>query len=275
MACPDDLTVCRPAPSSSAPSSVSGRYAARDAETRALLSEAAEATCKTERIRIQERAVALNQGLALGVARPYHSRGLDAEDIDQVALLGLWKAVLGYTPEYGASFAAYAIPTITGEVKRYFRDHGWLVRPTRSVQEQTMAVKEAASTLRQRLHREPSEPEIADQLGISRTDLERARLADHGFRARSLDAPLPGTDRTLGDSMGSDDDPYTVVDTGLALRSAIRALSDRDRRILRLRFVEGLTQEQVGRHLGISQMHVSRLLGRIVRQLDATLVPAS
>jgi RNA polymerase sigma-B factor len=75
--------------------------------------------------------------------------------------------------------------------------------------------------------------------------------------------------------MGSDDDPYTVVDTGLALRSAIRALSDRDRRILRLRFVEGLTQEQVGRHLGISQMHVSRLLGRIVRQLDATLVPAS
>jgi RNA polymerase sigma-B factor len=138
-----------------------------------------------------------------------------------------------------------------------------------------MAVKEAVSTLRQRLHREPSEPEVADQLGISRSDLERARLADHGFRARSLDAPLPGANRSLGDVLGSDDDPYTVVDTSLALRSAIRDLSDRDRRILRLRFVEGLTQEQVGRHLGISQMHVSRLLGRIVRQLDETLAPAS
>jgi RNA polymerase sigma-B factor len=273
VARPDGLASRRPALSSTA--APSGRYAARDADTRTLLGQALAETSTPVRIRLQEQAVTLNQGLALGVARPYHGRGLDAEDIDQVALLGLWKAVLGYTPDYGTSFAAYAIPTITGEVKRYFRDHGWLVRPTRSVQEQTMAVKDAVSSLRQQLRREPSDPEIADQMGISRSALERARLADHGFRARSLDAPLPGANRTLGDVLGSDEDPYTVVDTTLALRSAIRELSDRDRRILQLRFVDGLTQEQVGRHLGISQMHVSRLLGRIVRHLDGTLAAAS
>jgi RNA polymerase sigma-B factor len=211
--------------------------------------------------------------MALGVARPYHGRGVDDDDIDQVALLGLWKAVLGYSPSPEATFAAYAIPTITGEIKRHFRDHGWLVRPTRSVQEHTLALNQATSTLRHRLGREPDDEDLTRQLEISQAELDRARQAQRGYHAHSLEAPVPGTSLTLADVLPDGDTPYELIDTVLTLRYAIDRLSPRDRQILRLRYTHGLTQADIGRRLGVSQMHISRLLRRIHVTLHDTLVP--
>jgi RNA polymerase sigma-B factor len=211
--------------------------------------------------------------MALGVARPYHGRGVDADDIDQVALLGLWKAVLGYTPSPEATFAAYAIPTITGEIKRHFRDHGWLVRPTRTVQEHTLALNQATSTLRQRLGREPEDGDLTRHLDIDQSELDRARQAQRGYHGQSLEAPVPGTSHSLAEVLADGDTPYELIDTVLTLRYAIDRLSRRDRQILDLRYTHGLTQADIGRRLGVSQMHVSRLLRRIHLILHDTLVP--
>lgn len=244
----------------------------REERTRELLTEALTADPGRRR-RLREQAAVLNHSMALGVARPYHGRGVDDDDIDQVALLGLWKAVLGYTPSPGATFAAYAIPTITGEIKRHFRDHGWLVRPTRSVQEHSLALNQAMSTLRQRLGREPEDDDLTGHLDISQAELDRARQAQRGYHAHSLEAPVPGTSHTLADVLPDGDTAYELVDTVLTLRFAIDRLSSRDRQILSLRYSQGLTQSDIGRRLGVSQMHVSRLLRRIHLTLHDTLVP--
>jgi RNA polymerase sigma-B factor len=211
--------------------------------------------------------------MALGVARPYHGRGVDDEDIDQVALLGLWKAVLGYSPSPTATFAAYAIPTITGEVKRHFRDHGWLVRPTRTVQEHTLALNQATSSLRHSLGREPEDEDLAEHLNISVSELDRARQAQRGYHGQSMDTPLPGTTQTLADTLPDRDDEYELIDTVLTLRRAIAQLPERDRDLLRLRYAVGLTQSDIGDRLGVSQMHVSRLLRRVHAKLQDCLVP--
>ena len=248
-------------------------YAVREEQTQRLLGAAARTPNPDRCRRLREQAAALNQAMALGVARPYHGRGIDDEDIDQVALLGLWKAVLGYTPTPTATFAAYAIPTITGEVKRYFRDHGWLVRPTRTVQEHSLALTHATCALRHRLGREPEDHELATQLDITQTELDQARQAQRGYHGQSLDAPLQGGTHTLADTIPDTDDPYEVIDAAVTLRRAISELPDRDRDLLRLRYAQGLTQTDIGQHLGISQMHVSRLLRRIHTTLQATLAP--
>ena len=159
----------------------------RDTETQRLLRAATLAPCPKDRQRLREKAAALNRDLALGVAYPFHGRGVDAEDIDQVALLGLWKAVLRYTPRDGSTFASYAIPTISGEVKRHFRDHGWAVRPPRSIQERMLALVSAADVLRRELQREPTTQELCRYLGVSTEDLTRASVARAAYQARSLD----------------------------------------------------------------------------------------
>ena len=247
-------------------------YAAREEKTRQLLVEAA-ASAPIRKRRLQERAAILNQSMALGVARPYHGRGVEAEDVDQVALMGLWKAVLGYTPgPTTTTFAAYAIPTITGEVKRYFRDHGWLVRPARTVQEHSLALNQATNALRHRLGREPRDEELAEYLDISTVELDQARLAQLGYHGRSIEMPLPGTTHTVAEALPDRNDEYDLVDATMTLRQAIAQLPDRDRVLLRLRCTMELTQSDIGQELGISQMHVSRLLRRLHTKLQDCLM---
>jgi len=243
----------------------------RDTETQRLLRAATLAPCPKDRQRLREKAAALNRDLALGVAYPFHGRGVDAEDIDQVALLGLWKAVLGYTPRDGSTFASYAIPTISGEVKRHFRDHGWAVRPPRSIQERMLALVSAADVLRRELQREPTTQELCRYLGVSTEDLTRASVARAAYQARSLDVRDLGTERTLGDDLADPTDYYDQAETALTLRRAISLLSDRDRLLLRLRYGHGLTQSEIGQRLGISQMQVCRLLQQISTTLGDTL----
>ncbi|MEP6648361.1 MAG: sigma-70 family RNA polymerase sigma factor [Lapillicoccus sp.] len=251
-------------------SSVRDLYAAREARTRQLLADAA-ATTPGRRQRLREQAWILNQPMALGVARKYHGRGLEGDDIDQVALLALWKAVLGYVRAPGIAFASYAIPTITGEIKRHFRDRGWLVRPTRGVQERSLAFTRAIATLRQELGREPDDHHLTRYLDITPTELACARQAQQGYHGHSLGAPLDGTTHTLADTLPDHESAYDVIDTRLTLREAINGLSERDRRLLHLRYVRGLTQTDIGAQLGLSQMHVSRLLRRIHGSLQGTL----
>ncbi len=271
-------------------------YAARERQTQQLLRDAAAERSPSRKDRLRHEAAALNVDMALGVARRYHGRGIEDDDIDQVALLGLWKAVLGFqsdpapedasaparttgdptsdrSAEHPRRFAAYAVPTITGEVKRYFRDHGWMVRPPRQVQEQTLAVHHAVMSLRQELRREPTEDEVARHAGITRRELDRARQARQGYHVQSTDTPLRADGpATLADTVPDEVDAFSLLDTRLTLGWAIDQLADGDRRLLALRYTQGLTQTDIGSMLGVSQMQVSRLLSRVHRQLHDRLV---
>jgi RNA polymerase sigma-B factor len=249
----------------------SEKYASNEGRTRRLLVEAAEARCPQRRQELREHAVTLNRPMALAVVRAYHGRGIEDDDIDQVAMLGLWKAVIRYVSSPDSTFAAYAIPTIKGEVKRHFRDRGWLVRPIRRVQEQSLALAETTSMLRHRLGREPNDQDLIGSLNISTADLEQARHAQRGYSGVSLDAPQPGATQTLAETLPDTDDVYEGVDTTDTLRWAVDQLPDRDRLIVRLRYNQELSQSDIGGQLGVSQMQVSRLLTRIHRRLRESL----
>lgn len=210
----------------------------------------------------------LNLHLADRIATRYAGRGIDLDDLVQVGRVGLVKAVHGYHPGAGSGFAAYAIPTITGEIKRHFRDFGWVVRPPRRLQELRASISDADARLVHRLHREASSAELAEALDVSLQEFSDALLAGQGYAALSLDAPARGeAGGSLADLVPEPTDPYELVDRTEWLRPALASLSDRQRLIVRLRFVDGLTQAQIGRQLGVSQMQVSRLLSAIVQTL--------
>ncbi|GHB43074.1 alternative sigma factor SigF [Flexivirga endophytica] len=206
--------------------------------------------------------------LATSIAHRYDHRGLERQDLEQVALLGLVQAVRRYDPEQGSGFLAFAVPTITGELKRHFRDHGWAVRPPRQLQEHCLAVRSSAERLAQELGRDPTAAEVAASLGLSVRDVGQARGVDGQYVARSMDAPLDhdgGT--TLSDTLGETATDLDRVDDFETLRPLLRNLKSRERLIVRLRFVDNLTQRQIGQRIGVSQMQVSRLLSDILLRL--------
>ena len=236
--------------------------------TESLLAQLALSRSVHERRRLQQEVVLLNLGLADSIAARYSGRGIDWDDLVQVGRVGLLKAVIGYQASKGAGFPAYATPTIAGEIKRYFRDYGWMVRPPRRLQELHSELGSLEPDLRHRLQRWPSAGELADALGIKPGELSDALVARSGYAALSLDAPTRSdSGLTLGDGLPDDNDPYAAVERAEWLRPALAGLTDRERRIVRLRFVDALTQEQIGRYLGVSQMQVSRLLAGILRRL--------
>ncbi|MEO8517617.1 MAG: SigB/SigF/SigG family RNA polymerase sigma factor [Dermatophilaceae bacterium] len=244
----------------------------RDWFTRNLLRKAATVADPHTRQSLFEEAVLSNQPMARALARQYQQRGVDPEDLVQVAMLGLVKAVRGYRPGVERAFAAYAVPTIRGEIRRYFRDRGWMIRPPRSLQELNRDIRIAEPDLAQRLQRTPTTPELADHLGVDVDAVNAAREAGGGYHGRSLDGRVGDSDQMLCDVVADPDEPYDVVDTVLTLQPALRILSARERSILRLRFVDNLTQEQIGSRLGVSQMQVSRLLTAILAKLRKSIV---
>ena len=247
----------------------------RQALTESILGRLVGSCSDLERRRLQDEAVLLNLALADGIAARYVGRGIDRDDLVQVGRLGLLKAVMGYNPTKGAGFTAYATPTIAGEIKRYFRDHAWMVRPPRRLQELHSEISSVEPNLWQRLNRAPSTGELADALGIEPGELSDALVARSGYTALSLDAPThpyPGQSRTdsvqsLGDDLAGEIDPYAPVERAEWLRPALAALTERQRKIIALRFVDGQSQQEIGRQLGVSQMQVSRLLGGILERL--------
>ncbi|MFF8447433.1 RNA polymerase sigma factor SigF [Streptomyces leeuwenhoekii] len=199
--------------------------------------------------------------MAERLAGRFRSRGESPEDLRQVAALGLVKAVDRYDPGRGHAFESYAVPTITGEIKRHFRDHLWTLHVPRRVQELRNRVRVADQELSRTVSgRRPTVAEIAERAGLSEEDTREGLEALETFTALSLDAELPGGED--GYSLGGPDPALDTVVDREAVRKRLAALPERERAILYMRFFDGMTQSSIAERLGISQMHVSRLISR-------------
>ncbi len=244
----------------------------RGATTARLLDQLHHTDDENEKKALRAEVVVLNMGVARAIAHRYRQRGLAEDDLVQAAYVGLVKAVNGFDPSHERDFLSYAVPTVTGEVKRYFRDFGWTVRPPRRVQELQGQIAKVSSELTQTLGRSPRPSEVAEHVGLDVESVIEALAADGAFTPASLDVPV-GEDgaATLGDLMPDEDVEFASAEARVVLGPAVRRLAPRDRRILELRFFEGWTQEQIARDIGVTQMQVSRLLSRILKDLRAEL----
>jgi RNA polymerase sigma-B factor len=210
--------------------------------------------------------------LARQLASRYRHSGEPLEDLVQVACLGLLKAVDRYDPERGGGFARYAVPTMLGELKRHFRDKGWAVRVPRATQELALKVNEALSSLPSTLGRAARPRDVAEEVGVPVEEVLEAMEAATAYDTASLDAPrAPTADDeswTHGDALGDEERGYELVELGETLRGTLDALPARERLILRLRFERDMTQAEIAECVGVSQMHVSRLLRRSLDRLS-------
>jgi RNA polymerase sigma-B factor len=241
----------------------------RDQATRSLLDQRANSTNEEERQSLLEQAIELNLGIAHSIASRFRGRGVESDDLDQVAYLGLLKAARSYRPDTETPFLAYAVPTIRGEVKRYFRDCSWTVRIPRRLQELQGSIAAARPQLVQDLQRDPTVTELAGAIGVQVCDVEAAIAADGCFSVLSLDRPMDGeSTASLADTIAAEEDSAFERSEAVAvLGPVLNDLAPRERKILELRFVEGHTQADIGAEIGVSQMQVSRLLRGILDRL--------
>ncbi|QCX27840.1 sigma-70 family RNA polymerase sigma factor [Nocardioides jishulii] len=222
-----------------------------------------------EREAFLREIVLLNQCVAESIAMRYVGRGIAPDDLRQVACEALVKAVHRFDPTRDRDLLSYAVPTIRGEIRRHFRDHGWSVRPPRRIQEVQAQVTRATDELAKKHGRDPEVAEVLDEVGISRHEYDQAVQAYGSFRAASLDQPR-GADGSAAWSELMADDPRTEeVEARLTLAPVVRQLPARDRRILYLRFYEDMTQSEIGQELGVTQTQVSRLLTGIYDKVRA------
>ncbi len=251
-----------------APGDRPGARASRDAADRAHIERARREGTPAARAAAVEAFMPLVRSLA----RRYQRGEEPLDDLEQVASLGLLKAIAGFDLERGTAFASFAVPTIVGELRRHFRDKGWTIRVPRELQEMTLRVnkeQEAASTA---LGRPPTPAELAARLNVPVERILEAREAAHAMRPVSLDRPaLPNgeTDgETLIDRFGSVDPGFGRAEDAATVQDLLKRLPERERAVVELRFHEDLTQSEIGERIGISQMHVSRLLRRALAELS-------
>ncbi|MEU5485988.1 RNA polymerase sigma factor SigF [Streptomyces mirabilis] len=215
--------------------------------------------------------IEMNMSLVQYAARRFRGRGQDEmEDIVQVGTIGLIKAIDRFELTREVEFTSFAVPYIVGEIKRFFRDTTWAVHVPRRLQEARIQLAKATEELRSRLGRMPTVKELSQLMCLSEEEVNEARLASNGYASSSLNAAITsGEDgeAALADFIGIDDNALELVEDFHALAPLIAGLDDRERRIIHMRFVEERTQAQIGEHLGISQMHVSRLLTRTLTKL--------
>jgi RNA polymerase sigma-B factor len=217
------------------------------------------------------------QKLVRSCVRQYRGSPEPTEDLMQVGYVGLLKAINNYDPEVGDSLSAYAQPCVSGEIKRHFRDKRWQIHVRRSAQELLLELRKATEELTQQLGRAPEEAELAERLGVSRDDMQEARQADLVFSTYSLDAPMSDRDdpALLADMLGDDDPEVAHTIDMEAVNKHWDELPEREQRILVMRFYGNLTQTEIGERLGISQMHVSRLLARALGHLKSRLLDSA
>lgn len=239
--------------------------------TRSLLSQLSDPAC--DRRAIEDEVIRINLVVAVQEARRYQGRGIDIDDLRQVASLGLVKAVRAYDPDKATEFLSFAVPTIRGELRRWFRDRGWMVRPPRSVQELQSRISGAHDTLVQQLGRPARPSELAAHLRVDVDQVIEAVSASGFFRVDSLDVTMSGGGSPY-DRLAFDEAGYVSAEAWLVLGPLLRELSARERRILELRFVQGATQAEIGEELGVTQTQVSRLLTGILRRLREGLLDA-
>lgn len=238
--------------------------------------EAGSGSREAGRAENRRRLVVEHVGFARHLARRYRDRGVAAEDLDQIAYLGLVKAASRFDPDRGAAFTTFAAPTIEGEIRRHFRDGTWAVRVPRSMKDLGVAVRRAAEDLSHDLGRSPRPAEIARHLGVETDDVVQALGVADVYRARSLDAvsQVGNSPRVPSEPTEGDDPGLRHLENRLSVEELIGILPDREREIVRLSFFEDMTQSQIGDRIGLSQMHVSRLLRKALATMrDASRAP--
>ena len=222
---------------------------------------------------LREELVGLHLPLVEYLARRFRNRGEPLEDLIQVGTIGLLKAIDRFDLEREVEFSTYATPTIVGELKRHFRDKGWAVRVPRRLQELNLSLNKVVAELSQEIGRSPTIAEIAVKAGMSEEEVLEGLDTSNAYQVVSLDAPVGGDDApTVSEHIGSEDEGLETLEYRAALGPLIAELPERERRILYLRFFRGMTQSQIAGRLGISQMHVSRLLNRTLGVLRAGLL---
>lgn len=217
-----------------------------------------------------DELVRRHSDLTASIARRYRGKGVDEDDLLQVANMALLKAIQRYDASIGP-IRPYAAATISGELKRLLRDRGWSVRVPRSLQERSLEVARTTEQLGQRLNRPPEVREIASQLDISEEEVLEAMDARHAYASSSIDRPAESTGVTLLERLEEDDPGLLLADDRVVVEEAIKELPERQQRILDLRFNEDMTQTEIASELGISQMHVSRLLSSALKTLEKSV----
>lgn len=215
---------------------------------------------------LRDELVTANLGLARILARRFSNRGEPYDDLFQVACLALIKAVERFDPDRGVEFSTFATRTVIGELKHHFRDKGWSVRAPRRLQELYLELAQAVSALSQELNRSPTVPELAAHLGVLEEAVLEAMEAGQGYRSSSIDAP-DSEQEPLSARLGDEDSGFTGFENRTVLVQALGSLPPREQLILRLRFFDGLTQSEIAQRVGLSQMHVSRLLSASLERL--------
>ncbi|EME23107.1 SigB/SigF/SigG family RNA polymerase sigma factor [Rhodococcus triatomae] len=223
---------------------------------------------------VRDEITAAAMPLARNIARRFAGRGEDLDDLNQVAYIGLLHAIDRFDPERGSGFTAFAVPTIMGEVRRYFRDHGWTTHVPRRIKDMTVSIGKVTDGLAQRLGRSPTAAEIAAEIGADTGEVIEALAARSAYQPASLDTPLDNGDdtaATLADTLGVEDDELERSEHYLTLRPLLEEVAPRERQILILRFFKEKSQSEIAREIGVSQVHVSRLLTRTLAEIRARL----
>lgn len=223
--------------------------------------------------RAREELVRMHMPLVAHLVRRFGDRGESHDDLMQVGAIGLLKAIDRFDADRGAAFATYATPTIVGEIKRHFRDRGWSIKVPRRLQELGIRVRRTREELTGELGRSPTVAEVAAALGVDEDDVLEAMDSAQAYSTTSLEAPSEHDSRGIGDTLGSDDVELSLVVDRETLRPALEALEPRQRQILVMRFFGHRTQSQIAESLGISQVHVSRLLAKTLAELRESLGP--
>lgn len=219
----------------------------------------------------KEALVAAHMPLVEHIARRYRDRGEPLDDLVQVGAIGLLKAIERFDADRGTTLSTYATPTIVGEIKRHFRDRGWNIRVPRRLQELALKIRTTRGELAQALGRTPTVPELADALGVEVEDVLETMESAHAYAPVSLDVPTSDDGRPLDEALGSTDVGIALVVNRETLRPALEALAPRERRVLVMRYFGHRTQSEIASELGISQVHVSRLLSKTLGQLRQSI----
>lgn len=250
----------------------STRDRTRERELIGIIAELAEDDPR--RMAARDELVTMHLPLAGFLARRFRDRGESLDDLTQVATIGLLKAVDRFDPERGVEFSTFATPTMVGEIKRHFRDKGWAIRVPRRLQELRISIGRATAELSQSTGRSPTVAELAEHLGVSQEQILEGLESAQAYATLSLDASSSdGTEdgSSLADTLGDDDPGLGEVDTRETLHPLVATLAPREQRIIHMRFYENMTQAQIAERIGVSQMHVSRLLAKSLAQLRTGL----
>ncbi|MET8507070.1 RNA polymerase sigma factor SigF [Streptomyces sp. NPDC004787] len=226
-----------------------------------------------EKAALRDRLVRMHLPLVEHLARRFRNRGEPLDDLTQVATIGLIKSVDRFDPDRGVEFSTYATPTVVGEIKRHFRDKGWAVRVPRRLQELRLSLTTATAELSQQHGRSPTVHELAERLGISEEEVLEGLESANAYSTLSLDVPDTDDESpAVADTLGAEDEALEGVEYRESLKPLLEDLPPREKRILLLRFFGNMTQSQIAQEVGISQMHVSRLLARTLAQLRDKLL---